>query len=228
MSKRDRLGLTPDLTTRDLWRSRRWARERGNEKFCLFVPVGLQAFFTCRKILRHGTFPLYFPSERKVCCGFLSPLKIHRLGRVLSPQASTLTTIPPRRPKFIPLVLNITLHIRSLIYIQNTQIFINISRNPWDALTEPNFKRCIEMNKTEFDRQILVQTLLLPIYIQIHLIISKLYQQKNTASRRHVRITSCILHKECEISEHFNTYLHMNDRLEFNTLSCNVKIQMQF
>jgi hypothetical protein len=42
--------------------------------------------FTRRKILRHGTFPLYFPSERKVCCGFLSPLKIHRLGRVLNPQ----------------------------------------------------------------------------------------------------------------------------------------------
>jgi hypothetical protein len=27
VSERDRLGLTPDLTTRDLWRSRRWARE---------------------------------------------------------------------------------------------------------------------------------------------------------------------------------------------------------
>jgi hypothetical protein len=25
-SKRDRLGLTPDLTTRDLWRGRRWAK----------------------------------------------------------------------------------------------------------------------------------------------------------------------------------------------------------
>jgi hypothetical protein len=52
--------------------------------------------------LRRGTFPLYFPSKRKVCCGFLSPLKIHRLGWVLNPQplgpvASTLTTTPPRR-----------------------------------------------------------------------------------------------------------------------------------
>jgi hypothetical protein len=58
--------------------------------------------FTRRKVLRHGTFPLYFPSERKVCCGFLSPLKIHHLGRVLNPQplgpvVSTLTTTPPRR-----------------------------------------------------------------------------------------------------------------------------------
>jgi hypothetical protein len=30
-----------------------------------------RVFFTCRKILRDGTFPLYFPSERKMCCGFL-------------------------------------------------------------------------------------------------------------------------------------------------------------
>jgi hypothetical protein len=30
VSKRDRLGLTPDLTTRDLWRSRRWVKERVN------------------------------------------------------------------------------------------------------------------------------------------------------------------------------------------------------
>jgi hypothetical protein len=29
VSRRDRLGLTPDLTTRDLCRSTRWARERG-------------------------------------------------------------------------------------------------------------------------------------------------------------------------------------------------------
>jgi hypothetical protein len=103
VSKQDRLGLTPDLTTRDLFRSRRWAKERGNEKFCLFIPVGLQSSFTCHKILRHGTFPIYFPSERKVCCGFLSPLKIHRLGRVLNPQplgpvAITLTTTSPRWP----------------------------------------------------------------------------------------------------------------------------------
>jgi hypothetical protein len=27
VSERDRLGLTPNLTTRDLWRSRRWARK---------------------------------------------------------------------------------------------------------------------------------------------------------------------------------------------------------
>jgi hypothetical protein len=70
-----------------------------------FVSSSLWDFkssFTCLKILRHGTFPLYFPSERNVYCGFVSPLKIHRFGRVLNPQtlgpvASTLTTRPPRR-----------------------------------------------------------------------------------------------------------------------------------
>jgi hypothetical protein len=63
--------------------------------------LNFKSSFTCRKILRHGNFPLYFPYETKVCCGFLSPLKIHRLGRDLNPQplssvASTLTTTPPR------------------------------------------------------------------------------------------------------------------------------------
>jgi hypothetical protein len=84
VSKRDRLGLTPDLTTRDLWRSRRWAR--GNDNFTYSSLWDFKSSFTCRKILRHGTFPLYFPSERKVCCGFLSSIKIHRLGWVLNPQ----------------------------------------------------------------------------------------------------------------------------------------------
>jgi hypothetical protein len=99
VSRWDWLGLTPDLTSRDLWGSKRWARERGN-----FVYSSLWDFkssFTCRKILGHGTFPVYFPSERKACCGFLLPLNIHCLGQVLNPQplgpvASTLTTTPSR------------------------------------------------------------------------------------------------------------------------------------
>jgi hypothetical protein len=88
VSQRDRLGLTPDLTTR-------WATENNN--FVYSSLWDFKSYFTCRK-----TFPLYFPSERKVCCGFLSPLKMYPLGRVLNPQtlgpvASTLTTSPPRR-----------------------------------------------------------------------------------------------------------------------------------
>jgi hypothetical protein len=49
-------------------------------EFCLPSPWNFKSSFTCRKILRQGTFRLYFLSERKVCCGYLSPLKIHRLG----------------------------------------------------------------------------------------------------------------------------------------------------
>jgi hypothetical protein len=40
----------------------------------------LKGSLTCSKMLRHGTSG--FTSHPKVCCGFLSPLKIHRLCRV--------------------------------------------------------------------------------------------------------------------------------------------------
>jgi hypothetical protein len=100
VSKRDRLRITPNLTTR-------WAT--GNDNFVCSSLWDFKSSFTCRKISRHGTFPLYFPSEGKVCCGFISSLKLHRLCRILNPQplspmastltASTLTAIPPRRPQ---------------------------------------------------------------------------------------------------------------------------------
>jgi hypothetical protein len=125
VSKRDRLVLTHNLSTGELWRSRRWAREM--REFSLSIPVGLQEFFTCCNILRHGTFRLYFPSERKVCSGFLSPLKIHRLGRVRTLKLwikwqNTLTTTPPRRQQrtFVLVVLN-----GALVEIV---IFITVSR----------------------------------------------------------------------------------------------------
>jgi hypothetical protein len=60
VSNLDRLKLSPDLTTR-------WAT--GNDNFVFSSLWDFKSSFTCRKILRHGTFPLYFPSERKVCCG---------------------------------------------------------------------------------------------------------------------------------------------------------------
>jgi hypothetical protein len=66
VGNRVRLELTPDLTTR-------WAT--GNDNFVSSSLWDFKSSFTCSKILRHGTLPLYFPSERKVCCGFLSPLK---------------------------------------------------------------------------------------------------------------------------------------------------------
>jgi hypothetical protein len=99
VSNRDRLKLTPDLITR-------WAT--GNDNFVCLSLLDFKSPFICRntRILQHGTFP----SEREVCCGFLSPLKIHRLDRVLDPQllgpvASTLTTTPPRRLDDFPKTL---------------------------------------------------------------------------------------------------------------------------
>jgi hypothetical protein len=61
-SNRNLLKLTTDLTAR-------WAT--GNDNFVYSSLWNFKSSFTSRKILRHGTFPLYFPSERKVCCGFL-------------------------------------------------------------------------------------------------------------------------------------------------------------
>jgi hypothetical protein len=55
---------------------------RRSENFAYQYLRYIKGCLTRRIILRHGTFPLYFPSERKVCCGFSSPLKIHRLCRV--------------------------------------------------------------------------------------------------------------------------------------------------
>jgi hypothetical protein len=54
---------------------------KGNENLVYPSLWDFKSSFTCYKILWHGTFQLYFPSERKVCCGFLLPLKIHCLGR---------------------------------------------------------------------------------------------------------------------------------------------------
>jgi hypothetical protein len=122
VSKRDRLKLTPDLTTR-------WATR--NDNFVYSSLWDFKSSFTCNKILRHGTFPLYFPSERKVCWGFLSPLKIHRLGRVLNPQplgpvASTLITTPPRRrlQKSWKFMINFKINFINLFYIYVTACLV--------------------------------------------------------------------------------------------------------
>jgi hypothetical protein len=93
-----RLGLTPNSSTRALWQppvlsggpfswhiseaSRRM--DEGNENLVYPSPYNFKSSLICRKMLRHGTFPLYFPSERKVCCGILSPLKFHHQGDTTS------------------------------------------------------------------------------------------------------------------------------------------------
>jgi hypothetical protein len=91
VSNRDRLVLTPDFTTR-------WATGNYN---CVYSSLwDFKSSFTCRKIL-HGTFPLYFPSERKVLRIFIalkSPSPWPGFEpQTLGPVASTLTTTPPRR-----------------------------------------------------------------------------------------------------------------------------------
>jgi hypothetical protein len=83
VSRRDRLGLTPNLTTRALWPSTETPLEQqkmgeGNENLVYVSPWDFKSYLTCRKILRHGTFRLYLPAEIKVCCGILSPLKMYR------------------------------------------------------------------------------------------------------------------------------------------------------
>jgi hypothetical protein len=59
VSERDRLGLTPNLTTIDLWRSMRWVR--GNKNFVYSSLWDFKSSFTCCKILRHGNFPASLP-----------------------------------------------------------------------------------------------------------------------------------------------------------------------
>jgi hypothetical protein len=91
----NRLGLTPNSTTGDFWRSRRWARKW---EFFSILPCGTLlsvSSFTCRKILEHETFPLYFPSER-VCWRIFISLKNPSPWpgsnlQTLGPVASTLT-----------------------------------------------------------------------------------------------------------------------------------------
>jgi hypothetical protein len=103
------LGLSPNLSTRALWQppvlagflsaetslvatstvwfpairdtsgaSGRWAKEMRIEY--IRPRWTSRDLLTCRKILRHGTSG-FTSHPKKVCCGFLSPLKIHRLGR---------------------------------------------------------------------------------------------------------------------------------------------------
>jgi hypothetical protein len=80
-----RLGITPDLSTRARWQSyqqRRPKRVGGmDEGMRIQYLWYVNGSFTCHKILWHGTSG-FTSICRKVCCGLLSPLKIHRLGQV--------------------------------------------------------------------------------------------------------------------------------------------------
>jgi hypothetical protein len=98
---------TPDSYTSALWlHQRHLAVTQGGGEKCpwtlltQYLHHATRGFFTCGKILTWDLHAL-LPIRRKVCCGFLSPLKGNRLGRVwtrvLWVQWQSLTTTPPRR-----------------------------------------------------------------------------------------------------------------------------------
>jgi hypothetical protein len=112
-----RLGITPNLSTRALWQSPvlsggpvsrdiSGASGRvgeGNENLVYPSPWDFKRALTCRKILRHGTFRLYFLSEGR-CAANFNALKNSSPWpgsnpQPLGPLANTLTTTPPRRQR---------------------------------------------------------------------------------------------------------------------------------
>jgi hypothetical protein len=83
-----RLGITPNSCTRTLWQSyqqRHLKRVGGMDEG---MSISRISIFRTSTDLLHAVKsydmgpPALLPIRRKVCCGFLSPLKIHRLGRV--------------------------------------------------------------------------------------------------------------------------------------------------
>jgi hypothetical protein len=105
------LGITPDLSTRARWQpyqQRHLERVEGMDKgmriLCIQYLWYVNGSFTCRKILRHGTFGFTSCLKEGVLQIFIvlknpSPwpgLKLRPLG----PVASTLTTKPPRQLGF--------------------------------------------------------------------------------------------------------------------------------
>jgi hypothetical protein len=75
-------GKTTDSTTSDIWQQAEGMGERDENLALHNISVHTcKWYFTCCKILWHGASG-FIPLQRKACCGFLSPLKIHRLGRV--------------------------------------------------------------------------------------------------------------------------------------------------
>jgi hypothetical protein len=83
-----RLGITSDSSTRALWqpyRQRHLRQAGGTDEGVRILPISI---WNTSRDLQHAVKSYGMgPStslaiRRKVCCGFLSPFKIHRLGRV--------------------------------------------------------------------------------------------------------------------------------------------------
>jgi hypothetical protein len=99
VSERDGLGLTPNLTTRDLWRSRRWAKKW---EFCPIIPVGFQEFFYMSWNLTTWDLPALIPIREEGVLRIFIALKNPSPWpgsnpQPLGPVASTLTITSPRR-----------------------------------------------------------------------------------------------------------------------------------
>jgi hypothetical protein len=76
------------------------AKQKELAKEIINLAVRSNGSLTCSKILRHMADG-FTSLRREACCGFLSPLKVHRSrpvlnSRTLDPSASTLIITPPR------------------------------------------------------------------------------------------------------------------------------------
>jgi hypothetical protein len=97
VSKQDQLRLTPNFTTRNLWRSRRWAK--GNERTSLFIPVGLgQEFFYMPRNLMIWDLPTLLPIQEEGVLQISITLKNPSpwLGSNPQPLGPVASTTPPR------------------------------------------------------------------------------------------------------------------------------------
>jgi hypothetical protein len=82
------LGIIPDSFTRAFWQSDQQRHlgqvggmDKRSENFAYQYLKYLKGSLMCHKYYDMGPLAL-LPIRRKVCCGFLSPLKIHRLDWV--------------------------------------------------------------------------------------------------------------------------------------------------
>jgi hypothetical protein len=74
--------LSGNYTGRDIWQKAGGMGERNDNLPCeVFLFIVASVSLHAIKSYHMGP-PALFPFRRNMCCGLLSPLKIHRLGRV--------------------------------------------------------------------------------------------------------------------------------------------------
>jgi hypothetical protein len=101
--ERYRLRKTAISSARPLWKSYQQSCSMKQEERVkrIWIWPCEEFFHACKRFFVPDMWPLaLLPLRRKVYCGFLSPWKTHRLGRVWTREpwmASRLTITPPRR-----------------------------------------------------------------------------------------------------------------------------------